>query len=102
MERQSELIAWGLGLILGFPLLTIALSEVLAGLEWRKSALAAFVRKLRGLVLPALSLHLLVRYVLGLGSQDLATRLADTPLCAAILPALLTLLNRAAANEALA
>jgi hypothetical protein len=62
---------WALVLIIGFPVATVALGEIIMRLRRRGRPLASPLALMRNLVLPTLALLLFLLQVLGPGSDGL-------------------------------
>ena len=68
-------LAWGLGLLIGFPFLMILFGEMLYRLEDRRNSRHAFLVNAQYFVLPSLVLYLLLTQVMGLGHDHIATKI---------------------------
>lgn len=86
-------LAWSLGLIAGFPLAALLLSETLHRLEIRAHALAGPVRHLRNVSLPLLAALIFLKEMLGLPETETLSKLADTLLSLSALFVLLSFGN---------
>ncbi len=98
---NNSLIIWGLILILGFPLLAIALGEIGDRLSRRENPLKKAVESLRRWVLPLLAIYLVARQFLGVETPSLpiklttehALRFLETGLWVAVAYTILTVLS---------
>lgn len=90
--EQSKLI-WGLVLILGYPILTIALGEGVSYLEKRENPLARFFRNIRVFILPPLAIVLVMRQLLNFKVSDISLQLVATILGCATIYTLISLVN---------
>lgn len=72
---QNPWLAWGIGLLIGFPFLMILFGEMLYRLEGTRNSRHAFLVNAQYFVLPSLVLYLLLTQVMGLGHEHIATRI---------------------------
>jgi small-conductance mechanosensitive channel len=86
-------LLWSLGLILGYPLLVIVLSETLHRLEQRGRPLGGPVRHLRNITLPLLALMIFLQQLVGLPPHDTVVKVAYTFTLISVLFALLSFAN---------
>ncbi len=86
-------ILWAIPLILGLPLLTIVLGEMIESLERRRQPLANPLKNLRNLVLPFSFLFLILTRLAGLDSSHVGVRIIQTGLWIAIIYTALSFLN---------
>lgn len=86
-------MAWGIGLLIGFPLLTILFGEMLYRLEGDKKERKAFLGNTQYFVLPSLVIYLLLTQVIDLDSSDVLVRLASTTLWISILYLFMSVFN---------
>jgi len=89
----QEWFLWAAALVLGFPLLAVALGELGDRLERHGRPIAAVVRGLRNLVLPFAVVFAFATQVLGFGFETIPARVAQTALWIALLYTSLTALN---------
>jgi small-conductance mechanosensitive channel/CRP-like cAMP-binding protein len=89
--QDQPAFAWGVCVIVGFPLLVILLGELIHRLRRSGSRLGRTLRLVRNLVLPAAVIWVLVREILDRGDQ--IARLGDTLLLVAAVPAALSVLD---------
>jgi small-conductance mechanosensitive channel/CRP-like cAMP-binding protein len=89
--RDQPAFAWGVCVIVGFPLLVILLGELIHRLRRSGSQLGRTLHLVRNLVLPAAVIWVLVREILDRGDQ--IARLGDTLLLLAVVPAALSVLD---------
>ncbi|MDG3002618.1 mechanosensitive ion channel family protein [Paludisphaera mucosa] len=90
---DSEMLRWGVGLILGFPALMLIVGEVIFHLDRRKHPLTSTLRIVRGLLLPATAVFLTLQHVIPVGRDDLWLRLVETVILLVLIHASLSLLN---------
>ncbi len=84
---------WAAGIIVVFPLTSVALGEVILRLRRRGHALAVPFANLRSVVLPALVVLVLMREVVGWDGRGTAVRLVETLLWLFIVHTALSFLN---------
>lgn len=89
---QDKLV-WFLAVTLGFPLLMIALGELIEGLERRKKAISAPLKSFRNLVLPLLVLFVILTRLANLDFSGIAVRIVQTALWVTVIYTALSLLN---------
>ncbi|MDJ0615431.1 MAG: mechanosensitive ion channel family protein [Calothrix sp. MO_192.B10] len=92
MTNQSLLI-WGLFLILGFPILTIALGEGIEQLTRQSNPFAKVLRNIRRWLLPPLAALLVMRKILGIADTANSLKIVETLLGVALIYTLLLLVN---------
>ncbi len=90
--NQSTLI-WGLILILGFPLFSVTIGEIIEHLQREGNPLARFLHNIRTWLLPPLAILLLMDQLLGIKSSDLSLQVVETALGLATIYTLISLLN---------
>jgi small-conductance mechanosensitive channel len=86
-------LAWSLGLILGYPLGVVILSEILDRLEQRGRSLGGPVRHLRNTTLPLLALLVFLQQMVGLPPHDTVVKVTYTFTLISVLFALLSFAN---------
>jgi small-conductance mechanosensitive channel len=86
-------LVWSLGLIAGFPMAALLLSETLHRLEIRGHALAGSVRHLRNVTLPLLAILIFLKKMLDMPETETVCKLADTLLSVSVLFVLLSFGN---------
>lgn len=84
---------WAIALVLGFPILTIVLGEVIHRLKQHGRPLAATLRLVRNLILPVLVCLLFMQHILGLDSGDRIMKTVQTLLWVCVIHASLSLFN---------
>ena len=89
---QNQML-WAIPLVLGLPLLTIVLGEIIESLERRRQPLANPLKSFRNLVLPFLFLFLILTHLAGLDSGHIGVRIIQTGLWIAAIYTALSLLN---------
>lgn len=89
----TQLLPWAIVLVIGFPLLTIVLGEVIHRLQRRGKPLAGTLRIVRNLVLPVLVFLLFMQHVLQLNLDDRLVKSVETLFWVCVLHAALSLLN---------
>jgi small-conductance mechanosensitive channel len=84
---------WGIGLIIGLPLVTILLGEWIHRLKRRKLAFASTVRLLRDVLLPMLALLFFLQHLLLLDPASRVYKTVETIFWVCVIHASLSLLN---------
>jgi len=95
-ELLSELQGrWpqALGIAIGFPLLLVALSELVLVLDRAGHPLAGSLRRIRTWVLPLIAASLFLNWVVLLPSTSLPLRLAETLCWAAVIVSVISVVN---------
>jgi len=82
-----------LGLAIGFPILLVALSELVLVLDRAGHPVAGSLRRVRTWVLPLIAIALFLRWVAVLPSTSLLVRLAETLCWAAVIVSLMSIVN---------
>lgn len=102
MFGLSDWMMWGVALLVLFPVLIIGLGEVAEdmGASARLKAYETPVMIVRNGVLPLAFGAILLRYVAGVGNQELVVKLVDTALWIIVLNAALAFLNLMLFNNA--
>ncbi|MCL1468769.1 mechanosensitive ion channel family protein [Argonema galeatum] len=90
--EQSTLI-WGLVLIVGFPLLSVALGEIIERLQRHKNPLIHFFGNFRRWTLPPLAILLVMRKILNLKEPHLFLQVVQSLFWVAVLYTSISLLN---------
>ncbi len=86
-------MAWGIGLLIGFPLLMILFGEMLHRLEGDKQERRAFLGNTQYFVLPSLVIYLLLTQVIGLEPEHNLVRVAATILWISVIYLTLAVFN---------
>ncbi|MGC1305634.1 MAG: mechanosensitive ion channel domain-containing protein [Phormidesmis sp.] len=86
-------LIWGLGLIVGFPLLMLALGEVVLQLDRRQHAMVKVVREVRNWVIPFAALFFLLTRVLQLDDSLTPIKIVETLAWVALIAAALSFVN---------
>ncbi len=89
----GNLLLWAIALIMGFPLLVIALGEWSNRLQRRRKALAETLQVVRNLVVPIFVFLLFLRQVFQLSASSEIIKTVETILWLGIIHAALSLLN---------
>ncbi len=97
---QSHTLAWAIGLILIFPLLTIILGETIHSLKRRGKPLATTLRLVRNLIIPVLIFMLFMQHVLNLDADGRLIKTVQTLLWICVIHASLSLFNVVLFEEA--
>lgn len=87
------ILTWGLVLILGFPILTLAIGESIDRLERRKEPLAKPLRNVRRYLLPTLVIVLLMRQILHVKDTALPSQIVQTLFWVAVTYTAISLLS---------
>ena len=82
-----------LGLAIGFPVVLVALSELVLVLDRASHPVAGSLRRVRTWVLPLIAIALFLRWVVLLPSTSLLVRLAETLCWAAVIVSLMSIVN---------
>lgn len=90
---QQPWFAWGIGLILVFPLLIVALGEIIQRLENQESPWATPVKNIRHLVLPQLVIMLILIKVMGITGDSVWVRINVTLFWVFVIHVSLSMLN---------
>ena len=93
ISLSDDWLLWGAIIIAGFPLLMLALSELILRLDKRRRPLVKVVRALRNWVFPLAGLFFLLTKVLGIESDQLPIQLIETLAWIAIIAAALSFAN---------
>ena len=89
----QEAFGWGLGLVIGLPILIIALGEIIDRLDQRKNPLARGVRQIRHVVLPVFAALFIMRAILSMADSERAVQLVGTLFWVTVAYAMLTLVR---------
>ena len=92
MLNQSMFI-WGLFLILGFPILTIALGEGIEKLKRQRNPLVKVLRNIRRWLFPPLAVLLVMRQILGIADTAKSLQIVETLFLIALVYNLTLLVN---------
>jgi small-conductance mechanosensitive channel len=90
---MNNLLLWSIALVVGFPLCTIGLGEVIHRLRKQGHPLAATLRLVRNLIFPVLICLLFMRQVLQLQAESQVIKAVETLLWVVVIHAALSLLN---------
>src|SRR4051812_10977740 len=82
-----------LGLAIGFPLLLVALSELVLALDRAGHPVAGSIRCIRTWVLPLIAVSLFLHWIVLLPSTSLPLRLAETLCWAAVIVSIISVVN---------
>ena len=93
MNTAMPLWMWGLGLAVGFPLVTVLLGEVIHRLKRRGRAIASTVRLVRNVLLPMLVLMVFLQHLLQVDPGTRLFRTIETVFWVCVIHAALSLLN---------
>jgi small-conductance mechanosensitive channel len=91
-QFDSEL-AWALALVIGFPVITVALGEIIMRLRRGGRPVASPLALVRNLVLPTLALLIFLLKVLGQNQASSSVRLVETLFWLFVINAVLSALN---------
>lgn len=97
---QNDWFTWGIGLIIGFPVMTVLLGEIIHRLQRNGRPLADTLRLVRNLVLPVLAFLIFVQVVLGLDPESQFVKLAQTAFLICTINAALSFVNVVLFGEA--
>ncbi len=93
MSSPTPIWLWGIGLALGFPLLTILLGEAIHRLKRRRRAIAGTVRMVRDVLVPMLALLVFLQHLLQVDPGTRLFRTVETVFWVCVIHAALSLLN---------
>ena len=93
MTTTVPLWVWGIGLALGFPLITILLGEWIHRLKRRQLAIAGTLRLLRDVLVPMLVLLLFLQHLLLVDPGSRLFKTVETVFWVCVIHAALSLLN---------
>jgi small-conductance mechanosensitive channel len=90
---KTENFRWAAALVVGFPVVMLALGETVIRLRRRGKPIAATLSIVRNLVLPVLALLILMTKIIGLSAEERAVHVVETLLWIFILHAGLSFIN---------
>ena len=90
---QQDWFIWGAILIIGFPLLTLLLGEIIYRAKSKHKLLTATLRIVRNLIFPSLALFILLNKIIGLSEDSTPLRLVQTGLWLFTIHGSLTVIN---------
>lgn len=93
ISLSEDWLLWGVILIVGFPLLMLALSELILRLDRRRRPLVKVIRELRNWVFPLAGLFFLLTQVLNIAEERLPIQLIETLAWIALIVATLSFAN---------
>ena len=93
ISLTDQWLPWGLGLMLIFPLLMVALAELLLQLRKRDHPMTRVVRELRNWVIPLAALFFLLTRVLQIDKGNLPIQLVETLAWVSLIVAALSFVN---------
>ena len=97
---QQDWFIWGAILIVGFPLLTLLLGEIIYRAKAKDKLLVATLRIVRNLIFPSLAVFILLNKILGLSQDTTPLRLVQTALWLFTIHGSLTVINGLLFNQA--
>lgn len=97
---QQDWFIWGAILILGFPLLTLILGEIIYRAKPKDKLLVATLRIVRNLIFPSLAVFILLNQILGLSPDTTPMRIVQTGLWLFTIHGSLTVVNGLLFNQA--
>jgi small-conductance mechanosensitive channel len=97
---QQDWFVWGAILILGFPLLTLILGEIIYRAKPQDKLLVATLRIVRNLIFPSLAIFVLLNKILGLSPDTTPMRIVQTGLWLFTIHGSLTVVNGLLFNQA--
>lgn len=89
----DQWLTWGLGLMIVFPLLMVALAELLLQLRKRNHPMSRVVKELRNWVIPLAALFFLLTRVLQIDQSNLPIQLVETLAWVSLIVAALSFVN---------
>ena len=90
---QQDWFIWGAILIIGFPLLTLLLGEIIYRAKSKHKLLTATLQIVRNLIFPSLALFILLNKIIGLSENSTPLRLVQTGLWLFTIHGSLTVIN---------
>ena len=90
---QQDWFVWGAILIVGFPLATLFLGEIIYRVKNKDKLLTATLRIVRNLIFPSLALFILLNKIVGLNQDTTPLRIVQTGLWLFTLHGSLTVIN---------
>lgn len=90
---NKSIFIWGLFIVTGFPILTIALGEGIDKLQRRSNPWVKLLVNIRSFFLPPLAILLVMRKILRITDTDISLLIVETLFCTAIVYILLSLIN---------
>ena len=90
---QQDWFVWGAIIIIGFPIATLILGEIIYRAPPEAKLLVATLRIVRNLIFPAIALFILLNKIVGLSSETTPMRLVQTALWLFIIHGSLTIVN---------
>ena len=90
---QQDWFIWGALLIIGFPLMTLLLGEIIYRARSKDKLLTATLRIVRNLIFPSLALFILLNKIIGLPQDTTPLRLVQTGLWLFTIHGSLTVIN---------
>ena len=90
---QQDWFVWGAILIIGFPLMTLCLGEIIYRVKNKDKLLTATLRIVRNLIFPSLALFILLNKIVGLNQDTTPLRIVQTGLWLFTLHGSLTVIN---------
>ena len=90
---QQDLLWYVVGLVVGLPVLVVALGEVSERLAQQGNPLAQGLRQFRNLVVPLLAVLYIMRYILGIASSASGLQLVETVVHVALIVFCLTFIR---------
>jgi small-conductance mechanosensitive channel len=97
---QQDWFIWGAVLILGFPLITLILGEIIYRAKSQDKLLVATLQIVRNLIFPSLALFILLDKILGLSPTTTPMRIVQTGLWLFAIHGSLTVVNGLLFNQA--
>jgi small-conductance mechanosensitive channel len=90
---QQDWFIWGVILIIGFPVLTLWLGEIIYRAKSKDKLLTATLQIVRNLIFPSLALFILLNKIIGLSEDTTPLRLVQTGLWLFTIHGSLTVIN---------
>ena len=90
---QQDWFIWGAFVIVGFPMMTLLLGEIIYRAKSKDKLLVATLRIVRNLIFPSLALFILFNKILGLSQDSTPLRLIQTALWLFTIHGSLTVIN---------
>ena len=94
LSLSEDWLAWGLGLMIAFPLIMVGLGEAILRLEKRKHSMTSVVQKLRTWVIPLSVLFFFLTKVLDLQASTLPLQIVETLAWISVIVVALSFVNK--------
>ena len=90
---QENWFVWGIGLILGFPMIMVLVNELALKVERSAPEFFSVIQETRNIVLPTLALLVLLTQIIELNSERVGLRIVQTIFWISLIHVILSLVN---------